>query len=421
MRKWHRWIGLGAVVFLLSVGITGVILQFQQFFGADEAAREKLASLTSAYSVSSGLGDFVPKLAKAQASVALQAGDAKLDNVEMQLKGEHPTFIFHTSGKANRKYVVNADTAAIEKSDDDERESFLLRLHTGEVFGDGGVVLGMFWGTALLVLCVTGLYLYWQMYSARARVKGWKKIFWMLPLSLLIPQRAFAGSPFQTDDPGFVAHGWEIKTDSTYERNVNADILTAPILDVNYTIVEHFKLDLILAEKTVSPSGGGDAHTGLADTDFRFKWRFLDEKPDSWIPALSIAPNITFPTASKSRGLGDGIWRARLPMQIGKTFDKLYVYGELGYQWALSERGEDQVIYGLAAQYQLTEHWNIGAEIFGTDLFGVAGDSSAIANIGAVYTFNDHVQFQAAIGRTLRDEDRGGPEVLVRVLLQFNF
>jgi hypothetical protein len=178
MRKWHRWIGLGAVIFLLSVGITGVILQFQQFFGSDETAREKLASMTSAYSVSSDLADFAPKLAKAQASVALRAGDAKLDNVEVQLKGEHPTFIFHTSGKANRKYIVNADTGVIEKSDDDERESFILRLHTGEVFGDGGVVLGMFWGTVLLVLSVSGLFLYWQMYRARAKRHGWTKVVW---------------------------------------------------------------------------------------------------------------------------------------------------------------------------------------------------------------------------------------------------
>jgi uncharacterized iron-regulated membrane protein len=58
------------------------------------------------------------------------------------------------------------------------RESFILRLHTGEVFGDGGMVLGMFWGTALIALTITGGYLYWQMYRARAKAKGWKKVFW---------------------------------------------------------------------------------------------------------------------------------------------------------------------------------------------------------------------------------------------------
>lgn len=421
MRTWHRWISIVAVPFLLSVGITGVILQFQQFFGEDEATKERLASLTSAYSVSSDLGDFTPKLAKAQASVVAQTGDAKLDNVELQLKGEHPTFVFHTSGKANRKYIVNADTGAIEMSDDDERESFLLRLHTGEVFGDGGVVLGMFWGTALLVLSVTGLFLYWQMYRARAQRHGWKKVFWAAGLALLVfPQSSRAGSPFLTDDPGFALEGWEVKPAAVYEHNVNGGILTAPILDLNYTIVPNFKLNLTLAERTVFPKDG-ESHTGLADTDFKFKWRFLDEKPGEWWPALSMAPNLTFPTASESRGIGDGVWRARLPFQIGKTFDKLYVYGELGYQWALSDGGDNQFLYGVAAQYQLTDRWNVGIELNGTNLLGIGSNFSGLVNVGAVYTFNEHVQFQAAIGRTILDVDEGGPELLATVLLQFNF
>ncbi len=238
---------------------------------------------------------------------------------------------------------------------------------------------------------------------------------------MLLPRSAFAGSPFLTDDPGFAPKGWEIKPAAVYESNVNANILTAPILDLNYSIVENFKLNLTLAEKTVWPKDDGEAHTGLADTDFKFKWRFFDEKPGEWRPALSIAPNITFPTASKSRGIGDGVWRTRLPLQVGKTFGKLYAYGEIGYQWALSDNGDDQLLYGVAAQYQLTDRWNVGIELNGTDLFGIGRNYSGLVNIGAVYSFNDHVQFQAALGRTIRDEDRGGPELVVTVLLQFNF
>ena len=427
MRKWHRWIALPSALLLLSVGITGIILQVQQFFGADEAQREKLASMTSAYSLDTPAADIAAKIDRARAAVQAKLSTAKLDAMEIQFKGDHPIVTFHAVANSARKLIVNADTGAIEKDEPDERESFILRLHTGEVFGDGGIVLGMVWGLALVALIVSGMWLYWRMYRARAGVKGWRAIFWSLLLMMMfLPGKAFAGSPFQTDDPGFAGKGWEIKLDSTYERNVNADILVAPILDLNYTIVEHFKLDLILAEKTVWPrggsAGGGASRTGVADTDFRFKWRFLDEKPDSWIPALSMAPNVTFPTATNDVG-GSG-WALRLPFQIGKTFDKLYVYGELGYQWALSGQSTDHIIYGACAQYQLTDHWNVGIELYGADLFhvgGINGDATAVVNAGAVYTFNDHVQFQAAAGRTLRDKDRGGPEMLVRVLVQFNF
>ncbi len=175
MRKWHRWISIVALVFLLSVGITGVMLQFQQFFGEEEAQREKLATLTSTYSLDTPAADIAAKLERARTAVRAKVGSEKLDAVEMQLKGEHPTITLHVVGSQPRRFVVNADTGAIEKYEPDERESFLLRLHTGEVLGDGGVVAGMFWGTALVALTITGGILYWQMCRARAKVKGWKR------------------------------------------------------------------------------------------------------------------------------------------------------------------------------------------------------------------------------------------------------
>ncbi len=178
MRKWHRWVSLPAAIFLLSVSITGVVLQFQQFFGEDEALREKLAAVSSSYALDTSAADISAKIERARAAVLAKHAGADLDALEMQLKGDHPTVTFHILTDSARKLVVNADTGAIEKDEPDMRESFILRLHTGEVFGDGGMVLGMFWGTALIALTITGGYLYWQMYRARAKAKGWKKVFW---------------------------------------------------------------------------------------------------------------------------------------------------------------------------------------------------------------------------------------------------
>lgn len=417
MRKWHRWVSLPAALFLLSVAVTGVILQFQQFFGADEAQREKLAAQTSAYSLDTPGADIAARIDRARAAVQAKLGNGKLDAVEIQLKGEHPTVTFHVVGASARKVVVNADTGTIEKDEPDVRESFILRLHTGEVFGDGGVVLGMVWGTALVVLTLTGIYLYWQMYRARAKVKGWKHIFWLLPLSFLMPHAAFAGSPFLTDDPGFAPKGWEVKFASAYEHRADGDTLTAPILDLNYTIVEHFKLNATFAGKSVFPDQRNDEF-GLADTDFKFKWRFIDEKPGTWQPAFSIAPNITFPTGDNDRGLGDDQYKFRFPVQVGKTFGKFYTYGELGYQWSLSGDGDDQWIYGAALQYQLTDKLNIGAELNGSSILGIIDDYNLIANVGAVYTFDEHWQLQGSVGTSLTDN---GPDLLVQVFIQWNF
>jgi len=53
---------------------------------------------------------------------------------------------------------------------------FLYRLHSGEAFGDGGLVAAMAWGLALALLAVSGLVIYWQM--RRPGTTGWKRVFW---------------------------------------------------------------------------------------------------------------------------------------------------------------------------------------------------------------------------------------------------
>ena len=51
----------------------------------------------------------------------------------------------------------------------------LYRLHSGEAFGDGGLVVAMFWALALLVLTVSGVLIFWRM--RRRNVTGWRRYF----------------------------------------------------------------------------------------------------------------------------------------------------------------------------------------------------------------------------------------------------
>ena len=43
---------------------------------------------------------------------------------------------------------------------------FINRVHSGDVFGDGGLVASMLWGLALLALTVSGITLYWRLAGA---------------------------------------------------------------------------------------------------------------------------------------------------------------------------------------------------------------------------------------------------------------
>ncbi|NOT39508.1 MAG: PepSY domain-containing protein [Alphaproteobacteria bacterium] len=421
MRRIHRWAGVTVALFLFVVAVSGVILQVQKLAG-DEGEREE-QSVRGSVSTSTANDAFAAMLSRSLDAVRAAAPNEPIVSVELRLAGDTTQVLVTMPGEPGRRITVNAQSGKVTSDEAYERESIFLRIHSGEILGEPGVVIGLLWGLGLVILSATGIIVYLNMYAKRRAVRGKGRVFWVLGFlsaaSIFREDPARAGAPFLTDDPGFVAQGWEVRPQASFEDNVNGTIETGA-LDLNYTIVPTFKLNLTLAEKRIEPVGGA-SESGFADTDFKFKWRFLEEDSSGWQPAMSIAPNVTFPTAGRRDGLGDGVWRYKVPVQIGKTFGDYYTFGEFGYQWAASTIASDQLIYGLAAQRALTPSLTIGIELNGSAPSDSLRDYGLVANFGAAYVIDDHVQLLGSIGRTVRDRDRGGPETLAQIFLQFNF
>ena len=134
-RKWHRWIGFPAALFLLFASVTGFILACTEFFGADEALREHNRTLVSPVTLQSPAAQWAEPLAKAFATAAAQSGGAPVDNVTMVFKGDQPTVTIYTgkpSGGEDRKFVFDAKTGALLHTKAYTDKPFLLRLHSGE-------------------------------------------------------------------------------------------------------------------------------------------------------------------------------------------------------------------------------------------------------------------------------------------------
>jgi uncharacterized iron-regulated membrane protein len=178
-RKWHRWIAFPATLFLLWASVTGIILGFTEFFGAEEALREATRPLVSSTTTASPPARWADPVARALTAVNAASAGAPIDKIEFQFKGENPTVTIFTgkpAGGEDKKFVVSAKTGAIESVEDYTDKAFLLRLHSGEAFGDGGLVVSMLWGLALAVLAVTGLIIYLRI--RRPGAKGIKRVFW---------------------------------------------------------------------------------------------------------------------------------------------------------------------------------------------------------------------------------------------------
>lgn len=181
-RKLHRWIGIGAAILFLLVSGTGVALQIQQLSGDDEASKEAMAALTSPATLARPLTIDAGALDRARQTVLARYGNQPVANFEWQIKEPVPQFVFHLDGTEPTRVVVNAATGGVIDSRPDG-EGWLIKLHTGEIIGDGGKVIGLAWGLGLVFMTLTGVWLYVKMYRTRqkgpaATVGGWRRWFW---------------------------------------------------------------------------------------------------------------------------------------------------------------------------------------------------------------------------------------------------
>lgn len=178
-RRWHRWIGFPAAMFLLFASLTGVLVAFTEFFGEAEALREATRDLVSPVTVATAGAAVTDAVGKAMASARTTAPGAPIDKIELQFKGDAPTVTVFTgkpTGGEDRRLVFDLRTGALTASETYADKPVLNRIHSGEFFGDGGLVFAMGWGLSLAFLSASGLYIYWTM--RRKNPTGWTKVFW---------------------------------------------------------------------------------------------------------------------------------------------------------------------------------------------------------------------------------------------------
>ena len=177
-RRWHRWIGWATMVFVLFAATTGVIVAVTEFFGEEEALREATRDLVSPVTTSAA-EEAQRSLQAALASAARQAPGAPIDQITLRFKGPHPlvsVYLGKPGGGEDRRLEFDAKTGAFVRTAEYVDKPFINRVHSGEAFGDGGLVAAMAWGVALIVITISGIIIYWSM--RRANASGIERFFW---------------------------------------------------------------------------------------------------------------------------------------------------------------------------------------------------------------------------------------------------
>ena len=218
--------------------------------------------------------------------------------------------------------------------------------------------------------------------------------FGYLPSSL-----AQGGPPMLTDDPGTPGAGsWEINAAYAQHRTHEETLHSVPYVDFNYGLGENIQLKYETAWLISEVPDNSGTKSGLDNSLFGVKWRFLDEKRDGF--DMSVYPQLQVEngTGSVSRGIAEPGPNLFLPVEVAHDFGRFKIVGEAGYQ--IFHSTENEWVIGVLGATQVSESLEVMAELRSfSEKFLNAGD--VVANVGMRHKLNEKVKLVASVGTGL--------------------
>jgi hypothetical protein len=220
-----------------------------------------------------------------------------------------------------------------------------------------------------------------------------------LVLTLAARSVAWAGPPFQTDDPEPTQYRYyEIYLNSEMSHDGNVFSATLPSLEVNYGLMPNVQFS-VSASTAVSHSAGAGWNAGLGDTEVGVKVRFIGQS--TWIPDVSFYPSIVLPSGDAKRGLGGGETKTFLPLWAQKDIDGWEVFGGGGVWHNPGLGNRDYTFTGVAAQRDFNDDFSAGVELFHSTASTIGGSSTTGFSVGAIKSLGALHKVLFSVGRGL--------------------
>ena len=226
---------------------------------------------------------------------------------------------------------------------------------------------------------------------------------------------AFAGPPFQTDDPEPIDYRhYEfysfLNSDGT---SLETDTM-GPAFEFNWGALPNVHLHIIVPAVGILPSnnpayapnGFGPRVYGLGDIETGIKFRFVQETKHR--PMIGTFTMIELPTGNFDKGLGVGKTWFKLPLWIQKSWGPWTTYGG-GGETVISQKVPGYRNYpfaGWLVQRELGKKWTLAAETFYHGPEGYATPQTRPATLldfGGFYKFHGDESYQLlfAYGHTI--------------------
>lgn len=232
-------------------------------------------------------------------------------------------------------------------------------------------------------------------------MKG-KRFAWFFGLLAILAWRtaAWAGPPFQTDDPEPIDYkNYEFYTFGNADGTGVEMDAAGPAAEFNWGALPNVHLHIIVPLAAIFPSnnpkffpaGTGPSAVGLGDTEAGIKYRFVQEK--KWRPMVGTFVMFELPTGSEPKGLGVGKTWYKVPIWVQKSFGPWTTYGGGGETlFSHSDGYRDFTFVGWLVQRDIGKKWTLGTEAFYHGEEGLATPqihSATLLDFGGYYKFRD--------------------------------
>jgi hypothetical protein len=251
----------------------------------------------------------------------------------------------------------------------------------------------------------------------RARI-----IVWDLALLLLTAPRCFAPPPLVTGDvPVADKESFEWYVGVRYQESESGDpSRLLPFTELVYGLTDRMELTFEIAGLSV------DHEYGLSDSVLGTKYVFLKETEQR--PGIAGSFELKLPTGDESRGLGSGEFDYDFRLRTQKTWSWFTAIGNVGYTivtdpeyGGVTTSADNVWLLTFAQEYQVARKTKLLSELYFVSREEPGEPNRLAANIGFKHKLLHNLTVHAAIGKSVREGNRGGPDLRVYVGLKWEF
>jgi hypothetical protein len=169
-----------------------------------------------------------------------------------------------------------------------------------------------------------------------------------------------------------------------------------------------------------------DGHYGLSDSVLGTKFVFFRDTARR--PSIAGSFELKLPTGDELRGLGSGEFDYELRLRGQKTWGWFTAIGNGGYTFVtdpefggVTTSTENVWLLTFGQEYQFARRTKLLSEIYFASREEPAGPNRLAANVGFKHKLFDNLTVHAAVGKSVREGNRGGPDLRVYAGLKWEF